>query len=306
MTSPRKFPNFPTMSLPQAPLNVFQAHLSQPSPFSEHAPTDSPFGGGGLLSQRRATLANTGASANYTMGVAPSTVKHLPQLAEEGSADEDAIMSNPASGGSDAPSSFANFSFSEAVSGPPHDESSPFQNAKFPPQASSSGTAHASSDELRPPSYALGRRTSVSAESLVPNDPAFGGSAFTGQLAEQPLDNGSAAAEPSSQPVKTDTQLQRIRQAIGQNFLFRNLDEDQERDVLAAMREVQVQPGEVVIQQGAAGDFFYVIESGEFDIFKRELYASTENQAEDPDNRGKKVHTAGPGGSFGELALMYK
>lgn len=212
-------------------------------------------------------------------------------------------MSNSQPGGPDAPSSFASFTFDEGAAASAREDASPFDRVKFPPQASSSGTAQASSDELRPPSYALGRRTSVSAESLVPNDPAFAAGHLSGPLAEPRRDDGP---ETPPQPVKTDTQLQRIRHAIGQNFLFRNLDEEQERDVLAAMREVQVKPGEVVIQQGAAGDFFYVIESGEFDIFKRENQASTESQVDDSENRGNKVHTAGPGGSFGELALMYK
>ena len=280
---------------------------------------DSPFSGGGLLSQRRATLANTGAAAfqaglnapsigqhapipsNYTMGLPPSSNQHLPQLAEETSVDEEG-SSGPGLGNTDVPSSFANFSFSEGAASPAREDSSPFQNAKFPPQASSSGTAQASADELRPPSYALGRRTSVSAESLVPNDPAFAGS-LPGQTDESQTRDGQ---ETSSLPIKSDTQLQRIRHAIGQNFLFRNLDEEQERDILAAMREVQVKPDEVVIEQGAAGDYFYVIESGEFDIFKRELRASNESGVDGDSGRGKKVHTAGPGGSFGELALMYK
>lgn len=80
----------------------------------------------------------------------------------------------------------------------------------------------------------------------------------------------AAAAAAAQQPPKTASQLQRIKEAIGANFLFRNLDEEQERDVLAAMREVKVGPGEVVIEQGAAGDYFYVIESGKFNIFKRQ------------------------------------
>jgi len=320
MGSARKFPNFPTMSLPQAPGNIFQSAISQPSPFSEHAPSDSPFGNG-VLSQRRATFANTdasilnssmsnaanpfGPSSNFTGSQAApfgsTTNQQLPQLMEEGSQDEDAAMETSSPPAGDAPNSFANFSFNDGNGTSPFNESSPLQTNKLPPQAISSGSAQASADELRPPSYALGRRTSVSAESLVPNHAAFG--AFS--QSENVTDPGTTESKPNV--PKSDSQLLRIRQAIGQNFLFRNLDEEQEKDVLAAMREVQVKQGEVVIEQGATGDFFYVVEAGEFEIFKRDdLTAQETDLAPSEQTRGKKVHTAGPGGSFGELALMYK
>ena len=56
-----------------------------------------------------------------------------------------------------------------------------------------------------------------------------------------------------------------------------------------AMFERKVDIGEVVIQQGDEGDNFYVVDEGVFDIFVN----------------GVKVVEVGPGGSFGELALMY-
>jgi cAMP-dependent protein kinase regulator len=69
------------------------------------------------------------------------------------------------------------------------------------------------------------------------------------------------------------------------------------------MREVAVDAGHVVIEQGAAGDFFYVVEDGEFDIYVKKAGSDSST---DESKWGKKVHTALPGGSFGELALMYK
>ena len=45
----------------------------------------------------------------------------------------------------------------------------------------------------------------------------------------------------------------------------------------------------VLRDAGDAGDNFYVVESGEFDIFVN----------------GNKVASRGPGSSFGELALLY-
>ncbi|KXS14966.1 camp-binding domain-like protein [Gonapodya prolifera JEL478] len=60
------------------------------------------------------------------------------------------------------------------------------------------------------------------------------------------------------------------------------------------MAEVNCPTGHGIITQGAVGDFWYVVESGTFDIFVC--------------NEGKsaiKVASSGAGQSFGELALMY-
>lgn len=55
------------------------------------------------------------------------------------------------------------------------------------------------------------------------------------------------------------------------------------------MFERPVKAGEIVIQQGEEGDNFYVVDEGTFDIFIHD----------------RKVIEVHPGGSFGELALMY-
>ncbi|KAJ1645619.1 hypothetical protein IWQ61_010300 [Dispira simplex] len=121
--------------------------------------------------------------------------------------------------------------------------------------------------------YNRGRRTSVSAESMAPTtDQDF-----------------VRVVVP-----KTAEQHSRIYSSIASNFLFRNLDDEQYKDVVDAMVEKTVSNGEEVIQQGDIGDFFYVVETGSFEVFV----------AKD----GKppiKVYQYGPGGSFGELALMY-
>lgn len=198
----------------------------------------------------------------------------------------------------DASTSFAAFRFNTDAP-PPEPEVEPTSA----PQAQPPQSAGAE-DGLRPPSYALGRRTSVSAESIVPTSTPYSksGGGYPGS------DSLSTTEEEPSRPesIKSESQLARIKQAISQNFLFRNLDDEQEHDVLAAMNEVKVGQGEVVIEQGAAGDYFYVIESGEFDIFKSADGQSGDGESEQERKWGKKVFTAVPGGSFGELALMYK
>lgn len=56
-----------------------------------------------------------------------------------------------------------------------------------------------------------------------------------------------------------------------------------------------------MITQGDQGDFFYVVEKGIFEIYVNPAGSLQPG----PDGLGKKVATIEPGGSFGELALMY-
>ncbi|KAG2219809.1 hypothetical protein INT45_001141 [Circinella minor] len=129
---------------------------------------------------------------------------------------------------------------------------------------------------LPPPSYNRDRRTSVSAESMAPTH----GHDFVKQVIP-----------------KTEDQCQRIRTSVGNNFLFKNLDEEQYQDVVNAMAEKHVSVGQTIIEQGGVGDFFYVVESGTFDC-----YISKSNDNGLPPT---KVTSYEAGGSFGELALMY-
>lgn len=175
--------------------------------------------------------------------------------------------------------------------------SSPFDAG---PHGSSPG------DYLHPPSATiLARRTSVSAESIA-------------------VDGESN--EPLPVYPKTDAQLKRIRTSIFNNFIFRDLDEEQESGVLAAMEEISVPAGEVVIRQGDVGEFFYVVEQGLLYCYikadpppppsvtahakpDKANSSSTANekfvQPVYHPEFGRKVADCLPGTSFGELALMY-
>jgi len=133
-----------------------------------------------------------------------------------------------------------------------------------------------------PPNYNLSRRTSVSAESLAPQ---------THQIRRT-----------SGGPTKTPQQEARIRSAISANLLFKNLDDEQTRDVLDSMTEKRIpKEGVIVIRQGDVGDFFYVVEEGSFDFYIKPANANAASGSV----LGDKVGSVGPGGSFGELALMY-
>lgn len=196
-------------------------------------------------------------------------------------------------------------------------------NQSFGPSSGSSGgpssssSSGGSSSNGIPQGYNLGRRTSVSAESIDPNSLS---------TSSHPL--------PKTVIPKTASQRARIEQSIEKNLLFRNLDEEQHADVLNAMKEVKVSKGTEVIVQGAVGDFFYVVESGEFQVWvkpkdsnsgmllsptagdarARSVSAEPEsaggvpnssNSSGDVSPGGKLVATISAGGSFGELALMY-
>ncbi len=163
-----------------------------------------------------------------------------------------------------------------------------------------SSIASSAATPLIPPTFNLGRRTSVSAESMAPS---------------------GAGAEHDGTPLpktvipKSEEHMQRIRGSIGNNLLFRNLEQDQYRDVLLAMKEVKVEANVTVIEQGAQGDYFYVVESGTLDVYVRapnrgvggsdgEVEAAAA-AAGGSSTLGDKKVSYGPGSSFGELALLY-
>ncbi|KAG2234149.1 hypothetical protein INT48_002312 [Thamnidium elegans] len=118
-----------------------------------------------------------------------------------------------------------------------------------------------------PTNYNRNRRTSVSAESMTPSQQGFVKKFVS----------------------KTPEQIEGIKKSVGNNFLFKALDEEHAQDVVNAMVEMCVGNGSAIIEQGGVGDFFYVVQTGTFDCFIGQ----------------NKVASYTAGGSFGELALMY-
>lgn len=163
-----------------------------------------------------------------------------------------------------------------------------------------------------PSQYGMGRRTSVSAESLNPT---------------------AASNDNWSPPYhqKTEEQLDRLKKSISGNFLFSHLDDEQSAQVLGALVEKAIPAKgikvcaqghnicscfwsscictesqtltkpEQVITQGDEGDYFYVVEKGSFVVYVNKSGSLQPG----PDGLGEEVATIQPGGSFGELALMY-
>lgn len=117
-----------------------------------------------------------------------------------------------------------------------------------------------------------GRRVSVSAEAMQPD-----------------ADSGNWRAP--SHP-KNDDQLARLRTAVSSNFLFSSLDEESFSTVLGALNEKLIPAANIrVINQGDEGDYFYVIENGDFDVYIHPAGQPTGTDV------GNKVATVGPGGS---------
>lgn len=232
---------------------------------------------------------NVGGSARQTTHPAPLTFG--------GSGATSGAARSALAARSSAP---APFNPGKARGGDPDDEDSdeevedPRDDPNFHPNKSGNGmfggpgVAGSNAGKLGIPQFNMARRTSVSAESLDPN--------------------ANVSNLPKTVIPKTESQLQRIEASIANNLLFRNLDEDQHKDVLNAMKEVTVQKGTEVIVQGAVGDFFYVVEQGSFEAWVRAPpthHYSGPGQSTSVPGEEKKVATYGPGGSFGELALMY-
>ena len=94
---------------------------------------------------------------------------------------------------------------------------------------------------------------------------------------------------------KSDEKRRRLIDAVQDILIFRCLEAEQMGDVIDAMFERRVAPGEHVITQGDDGDNFYVIETGTYDVLVTSPGASTPS----------KIHQFAEHGSFGELALMY-
>jgi len=94
---------------------------------------------------------------------------------------------------------------------------------------------------------------------------------------------------------KTKEQLARIEKALSSSFLFGLLTPALRRDIFDCMQEIKVSTGKVIIKQYDEGDYFYVVDSGIYDVFI----------AEKPHVSPKKVYQYNQSGSFGELALMY-
>jgi cAMP-dependent protein kinase regulator len=92
---------------------------------------------------------------------------------------------------------------------------------------------------------------------------------------------------------KSHEERERIDEILRNSILLSHLDEDTREMVVNAMQCVDIPKGETIITEGEDGDNFYLLDTGSVEVFKA---INGENQ---------KVYSYGPGGAFGELAIMY-
>ncbi|TMW60056.1 hypothetical protein Poli38472_000098 [Pythium oligandrum] len=86
-----------------------------------------------------------------------------------------------------------------------------------------------------------------------------------------------------------------IYEVMRQVQLFRNLSQNQQEQVLRALKPAKFQDGEIIVQQGTRGSRFYMIAKGEA-VVKKKI---------DGDDQERMITHLHPGHYFGELALIY-
>ncbi|KAK0396634.1 hypothetical protein QR680_001794 [Steinernema hermaphroditum] len=109
-----------------------------------------------------------------------------------------------------------------------------------------------------------------------------------GVSAEVPDENEAANYQKVVIPKDEET-CRALEAAMGKNILFSHLDKEEKKCIFDAMFPVDKNQGETIIEQGEEGDNFYVIDSGEVDVYVNNDYMLSIKE----------------GGSFGELALIY-
>lgn len=161
-------------------------------------------------------------------------------------------------------------------------------------EAFATGDRMASSPVLAPETGPFGceaddRFDPMAVRPLSPSMPVFDRSR-RGSVSAESYDPARGIHEAPKTIPKTVAERTRLAKCLASNLMMKSLPETTRTALVDAMFERQVRAGEDVIVQGDAGDNFYVVETGAFSI----LIAG----------RGE-VNQAGPGQSFGELALMY-
>lgn len=105
---------------------------------------------------------------------------------------------------------------------------------------------------------------------------------------QQPLPANVDLIKPhKSKKDQADNDL--ILAALSKNFVFADLSNESLAPLVEAFEPCAFNAGNVIIRQGDAGDFFYIIKSGKV-IFQV---------------NGVDVGSAQKGSSFGELSLLY-
>jgi len=108
---------------------------------------------------------------------------------------------------------------------------------------------------------------------------------------------------------KTPEEKQRISEVIMGNLTFQNISAQQKELLFDVMEKIEVTPGEWVITQGDIGDYFYIVDSGKFEV-RVIPDSSGPTSPEKPEDGGDVVHVydstkTSSHPSFGEIALLH-
>jgi len=106
----------------------------------------------------------------------------------------------------------------------------------------------------------------------------------------QPLGDIAQGSFVAKKYPKSEEDGKLIDEALKKNFVFAGLTSSKRAELIGAFEPVVVKKGTKIIEEGQAGDYFYIVGSGSVDF----------------QISGKDVGTAGMGCSFGELALLYQ
>ncbi|XBW36600.1 hypothetical protein QEN19_002172 [Hanseniaspora menglaensis] len=128
-------------------------------------------------------------------------------------------------------------------------------------------------DNIHPPNFNVNRRTSVSAEIISPDT-------HSDIIANLSTSNNAFNNHESESLIK----------CLDSNFLFKNLDSHSKKLIIHHLRYQEFPENtDIIVEGDEEGEYFYIIETGTVEFLK-----------------GSKVlGSAGRGGTFGELALMY-
>jgi cAMP-dependent protein kinase regulator len=160
--------------------------------------------------------------------------------------------------------------------------SSPVEQQQASKQQSANGSAAGENDDVADLNESSGHQ-SQSANNNVK------GRERRGAVSAEPYKEEDATSYVKTVIPKDYNTMQSLSKAIQTNLLFSHLDDSEKSDIFDAMQPFNYKPDETIIQQGEEGDFFYIIDLGEVEVYVN----------------NKCVTAISDGGSFGELALIY-
>ena len=96
-------------------------------------------------------------------------------------------------------------------------------------------------------------------------------------------------------PMKTQEELDRISSSVSSNYIFQNLTKKQKDEIFQLMTLRHTVAGEVVINEGERGEDMYIIDRGDFAVFKMDEQGAQE----------EVFRYTTSGAAFGELSLLY-